>query len=182
IVRAGTEDKAMVVLVYKTPGSDVDQKTIDGLDILAEAFSRALRERIREGEGGTYDPSVVAVTSVERGQSAIVATFGADPARMDELLAAAKEEAARLAADGVPERRLSEIVLASKKDLESASGENAYWASALAEALMYGYPLATFEGAIERLDSYTIEWTRAAALRYLDAENLAVFMLLPADK
>jgi zinc protease len=178
-VRAGSEDKAQVVMAFKTPDSATDNLTIDGLDVVAEALTRSLRERIRELKGATYDISATAVTDPDNGYSMVEVSFGCSPSRVDELAAIVRDEAAILGREGIPKAMLKEIVLAFEKDLEKGAEKNSYWASELSRSYAMGEGLRPLEDKRARLDSLTIEWARDAAIRYLDASRLAQFVLVP---
>jgi Predicted Zn-dependent peptidases len=179
---SGVDDKATVALFYKTPESDVDPVTIDGLDIIAAVISKSMRERIREDEGGSYDPSAMALTDWKKAYSFVSLSFGTSPKRAAELTKAAKEEVAKIASSGADPKILADTVLAARKSLEENARRNDWWSGELAGAGLMGYGLDVDAEKAARLDQYTPEWTATAGKRYLAPENLAVYTLLPAKK
>lgn len=179
-VRAGSENKAQVVMVFKTPDSATDTKTVNGLDAVAEALSRSLLDRMRREKGATYDVSAQALTDTDNAFSVITVSFGTSPERAEELVGLVRDETARLAKEGVSDSTLKEIVLAFEKDLEKNAGQNGYLASEIARSFSMGEGLDPVGSTKADLDALTAEWIKAAAARYLDASRLAVFTLLPA--
>ncbi len=182
VVKAGVESKAQAVFVYKTPISDTDELTVNGLDYLAGSLEKTLRERIREDKGGTYGVSAMAVTDPLRGFSQITISFETDPKRIEELAPIVGEEVAKLIQDGVPQALIDEIRLAAKRDLDVSSRKNGFWTSQLSYVALIGEDLDLLGSHASSHAKVTAEWTKNAAKRYLDPGNLAVFTLLPADK
>lgn len=181
-VKVGTENKATAVFVFKTPISDTDSITSNGLILLASALDRSLRERIREAKGGTYKVSVTATTEKVFKFSAILISFDTDPSRITELMPIVEEEVAKLRESGIPQKTLAELILIARKGLEDSSQSNNFWVQSISEAAIRGESLdiaGTYETVAKAIDT---EWTKKAAARYLDPANLAVFTLLPADK
>jgi zinc protease len=178
-VKAGSENKAEVVLVYKTPQSATDLTTIHGLDVLSEALKRRLRDELRIAAGGSYDPSVGALTDEEGHYSTIEVDFGTSPERDDELIRLAAAQVERLRNEALSQADIDEIVLASKRELEVSRNTDNYWAHELAYAVAHGRGLDVPGDELAALAAVTPDWLQAAARRYLDPSQLAKFVLLP---
>jgi zinc protease len=186
-IRAGSEEKAAIILVYRTLDSATDEATVDGLDLVAEGLSRNLREALRLGAGASYDVGASAQTSLADRITTITVSFDADPARADELLGIAKAAVEKVRAEGLPEATIADIKLSMERERDKNASNNAWWASNLAYrgamGSLYGLegldPVAASKKSVSLM---TPSWIKAAAAAYLDPANLAAFKLLPAAK
>jgi len=175
-------EKATVVLIYKTPSSDTDPTTVDGLTLLSEALRRRLREEIRVAAGGSYDPGSSARTYIDSRYSLLDISFDASPARAAELTQIVERVVDNFRTNGVPQSEIDQIVLAFKQQLETAANNNAYLARRISWSATRNLDLDPVKATIDRLTSITTDWTRSASQRYLNPDNLLVFTMLPKKK
>lgn len=182
IIKAGLENKASAVFVYKTPVSDVDDATVIGLDVLSASLDRTLREKIREDEGGTYGVSVYAITDADRKFSIINISFETDPAKVESLKKIVREEVAALKKNGVSTEVIAEIKLAAEKETLVAKETNNFWVSNLSDAAIRGLDLDILKSIESARKAHTTAFTKTLALRYLDEAMLSVFTVLPEQK
>ncbi len=178
-VKAGSENKAEVVMIYKTPESATDLTTIHGLDVLSEALKRRLRDELRIAAGGSYDPSVEALTDEDGRYSTIQVYFGTSPKRADELVRLAEAQVDRIRSEALSQKDIDQIILAFKRELEVSRNTDSYWARELAYASAHGRGFDVPGDELAALAAVTPEWLKMAAQRYLDPSQLAKFELLP---
>ena len=137
-VRAGVEPQAQVAIVFH---GDIDADDRDDrvrLDAMTGVLSKVLREELREDRGGVYGVGVRSSVDRDADQYQVSVSFGADPERVEELVAAVFEQV-----EAVQEGRALPEHLASYKEQqrrgrETNLQENRYWLGILTEAARRG--------------------------------------------
>ncbi len=181
-VRRGIEPQAQVQIVFHGSLDRVDLETEAQLDALGQVLTTKLRETVREELGGTY--SIRANGNAEREPRpayTVTIGFGADPARVDELVAAVMADLAEVKADGPEPRYVDNVHEAARRGQETALRENGYWLNTIANAVRYEIPLADALAQSERLAAVTPADVQAAARRFLDTDRYVQVVLLPEE-
>jgi zinc protease len=105
--------------------------------------------------------------------------FGCDPARVDELVKAAFEGAAKLAKDGVDEATLERVKQTFVRSRETELRTNRFWVGWLSSAYKYGddpaIPLDTAP-VIARMKP---DLVKASAKKFVDAKQYYQAVMLP---
>jgi zinc protease len=107
-------------------------------------------------------------------------SFGADPQRVDELLAAARKEIAAIQKDGVKDDYLERVRKGFERERELQLKSNGFWAGWLESSARYDDdPKLVLDPApvIARMTSRNVQ---AAAKRYLDERRSYLATMLPA--
>jgi zinc protease len=109
-------------------------------------------------------------------------SFGADPKRVEELLAAARKEIAAIQKDGVKDDYLERVRKGYEREREVQLKSNAFWAGWLHSAARFGDdPKLVLDPApmIARMTSRNVQ---AAAKRYLDERRTYLSTMMPAAR
>ena len=180
-VRAGVEPQAQVAIVFH---GDIDADDRDDrvrLDAMTGVLSKVLREELREDRGGVYGVGVRSSVDRTDDRYQVSVTFGADPERVEELVAAVFEQV-----DEVKEGRALPEHLASYKEQqrrgrETNLQENRYWLGVLTEAARRGEDA---QDAIDEADlaaEVTMDDVADEARDRLDEDQYVRVTLLPVE-
>jgi zinc protease len=150
------------------------------MNLMTEVLQTKLREVIREEKSGTYGVGVWGNgDKYPRQKYQISISFGCDPARVDELVAAVFAQIDTLQMNGPGESYIRSAKETKKRYFEEKMKENAFWAGNLREAYFLGEdPDAILKdpGTVESMSPTRI---RDAARRYFDMNNYMQFVLMP---
>ena len=178
-VEKGIEPQSRAALVFTGP-FQYDQAQRVAVRALGDVLETRLRETLREDLGGTYGVSVsVRYAKIPIGEYALRIMFSADPARTDELLAAAREQIELLRMEGPSEAQVADAKAKLSRDLETNMKENNFLVSQLAAKYQHDEDIAS----LFELDAYYARLTpaaiQAAAKQYLDPANVVKVVLVP---
>jgi zinc protease len=176
----GQEPKARVSLLFHG-----DQRWTRDHDrdmyLVSRALGMRLREVMREDKGGVYGVGASGyLTRRPRQERSFSISFGADPGRVDELIAVAREQIAAIAKDGVDEAVLDKIRKGFERDRELQLRSNAFWLGWLEGAARYGDDPELVLDPAPMLARMTNANLKAATRRYLDGKRLYQAIMLPA--
>ena len=176
----GSEPKARVQLTFHGPEKwtrDADRDMF----ILGQALSMKLRETLREDLGGVY--GVGAGGSISRSptqERTFTISFGCDPTRVDELIAAAQKDIAALQKDGIGTEHLEKIKAQFTRERETQLRSNGFWSGWLENTARFGDDPTIILDPSKMLARMTPEYVKAAAKRYLDGKQLYQSVLMPS--
>ena len=179
--RLGQEPKARVSIQYLGDEPWTREKERD-LFVLGRVLAIRLREVLREDLGGVY--GVGAGGSLVRSphqERVFAVSFGADPARLDELLAAARREIAAIQKEGAKEDHLDRVRKGFERERELQLKSNSFWAGWLETAARYGDDPRIVLDPAPMLARMTSRNVQAAARRFLDERRYYQAIMLPAD-
>ncbi len=178
-VYRGLEDQAQVALVHTGPFEQT-QLNRYRLNSLVSLLRDRLRERLREELGGAYSANVGGgAERIPVSTFVVEVSFGCDPARVEEMLQAVREEIERLWTELATDEEVARIREQQRRGRETAKETNGFWLGALQTTYQSGddpLGILTYEELFEELDA---EMIRAAAVDYLGGENLVQVLLLP---
>ena len=139
-------------------------------------------QRIREREGLAYAAQAAAAAGAGLDPGRFVAYAGTAPAMVARAEAAAREELARLVADGVTEDELAgaRSYLLGQEPFHRETARQ--WAEILAEAELYGLPLDRPEWWPERLLALDRRQVEEAVRTHLDPQGLRVTVGVPRPR
>jgi zinc protease len=178
--RLGQEPKARVSIQFLGDEPWTRDKERD-LYVLGRVLSIRLREVLREDLGGVYGVSAGGFLARSPHQERVFTlSFGADPQRVDELIAAARKELAAIQKDGIGEEYLERVRKGFERERELQLKSNGFWAAWLESAARYGDdPRLVLDPApmLARMTSHNVQ---AAARHYLDDHRYYQAIMLPA--
>lgn len=152
------------------------------LRALADALSIRLREELREELGGVYGVSVGASPDRFTGTYTLSVSFGADPDRVEELIAAVFAEIETFASRGPADDVVTRVVERGRRAEETELRSNRYWQQAIANAYRHGEAPRNhlfWEDLRQRL---TAEVLRDAARQFIDPGRHVRVVLLPEER
>ncbi len=179
--KLGQEPKARVSLQYLGDEPWTRDKERD-MYVLNRVLSVRLREVMREDLGGVYGVGASGYLARSPHQERVfTVSFGADPQRVDELIAAARKEIAAIQKDGVKDEHLERVRKGFERERELQLKSNSFWASWLETVARYGDDPKLVLDPAPVLARMTPRNVQAAAKRYLDERRFYQAIMLPAE-
>jgi len=178
-VRRGIEPKSQVRLMFhgEAPYGELDDHLATSL---AEALGIRLREVLREDLGGVYGVGVNGGLSREpRQRYGMIVSFGCDPGRVDELIAAVFHEIEQFRTAGPPPEIVAKVREAQTRERQTDLERNAFWAANLEYRERHGMDPRQILDYGNFVAALTVESLRDAAGRYLDPSRYVQGVLYP---
>jgi zinc protease len=180
VVRQGLEPVAMTRVVFYGP-IDYSLEASHLVQSLAAVLRIRLREVLREDLGGTYGVQVGATTRQHPDERYTVnISFGADPERLEDLVAAAFREIELIKAEGPREQDMQRVRETQRRERETSLRQNGYWAGQLSAYDRAGHDLADILAYEQRVEALTADMVRDAARELLRTDTYVRVSLLPA--
>ncbi len=181
-VRKGLEPKSTVRLSYygEAPWSPEERFALgSAIDVLRIQ----LREVLREDKGGVYGVGIYGgLNRWPQGSYSSSISFGCDPDKVDELIAAAQGEVEKLKREGPSEDNLNKIKETDLRTYERGLKENGFWLNNLSYSVQNDLDPNRILSYPERVEALTAERVQEAAQKYFNGENFFRAVLLPEDK
>ena len=178
-LRAGKSDKATVQFVLSGK-YDYGIKSNLYLDLLKAALQFRLNTRLREVEGGVYSPQVYLTKAKEPVNFyAYTISFECDPARMEQLITAAKEEIAKLSISGATAEEVQKFVAEESRANELALRSNEFWLNTIQSSLNNNEPLLSVLAVPADLKKLDSKESQQYSLQLLNQQNEIIFTLRP---
>jgi zinc protease len=179
--KLGSEPKARVVMTFHGPETWTRDKERD-MFVLRDVLRARLRETLREDLGGVYGVSAGGgLSRSPRQERSFTISFGCDPQRTDELIAATLKEIEAVKQEGSDLDALEKIKQQFLRGRETQLRQNGFWAAWLEGAYRYGDDPALILDTAPVVARMTPENVKAAARRFLSGPNLFQAVMLPAD-
>ena len=177
----GLEPQSQIAIVFTGP-FEYSQDNRTALRGMTMAFQTRLREMLREELGGTYGVGAnSSYSKIPHAEYSLSISFGTDPERVEEMIAAVFAEIKNIQTKGVGAQEVQDIKEALLREYETQSQQNAWILTQLEHKYRLGEdPLSIlrYEDSINRLTSGIL---RKAANLYLDLENYVQVVLLPEN-
>jgi len=176
----GQEPKARVSIMFHGEEPWTRDKDRD-MYVLSRVLSVRLREVMREDMGGVYGVGAGGgLSRSPRQERTFSVSFGADPTRVGELIAAATAEVAKVLKDGVAESYLDNIRKGYEREREVQLKSNAFWLGWLESSARYGDDPNVVLDPQPMLKRMTSANVKASIRRYLDGKRSYQAVMLPA--
>ncbi|MBC7976820.1 MAG: insulinase family protein, partial [Myxococcales bacterium] len=176
----GQEPKARVQLLFHGDEAWSRDKDRDAF-ILGQILSIRLREVLREDKGGVYGVGVGgSLARAPHAERSFSVTFGCDPARVDELVAATFAEIDAIQKHGIGNDYLEKVRQAFTREREVQLRNNDFWIGWLTTAYAFGDDPTLVLDPSKMLARMTSANVQAAAKRYIDRKQYFEPILLPA--
>ncbi len=179
-VRKGVDAKARVQLDYHGELGENTWVTRNRLFALGDILSVRLREELREDLGGVYGVSVNAKEWYRPYSGyAFTISFGCDPERVDELIAAARAVIEELRTAGPSDALVAQEQAKNREQREDSLRSNSFWLNAFTNSVKRGddpNELLTWDA---RNDSLATAELQALAEVWLDDDDTVRMVLLP---
>jgi zinc protease len=179
VVRKGREPRSQTVVSFFAD-TGLDELEMHRTRAACQVLETRLRDLLREELGGTYSVRVsYSNTQPQRGYGTIAVTFGSAPENVDRMVAAVLEQAAKLHGDGPTADEVQRVQELERRELETATRQNAYWLNSMETVHLLGWDLRSIAKRLERTASLTRENIHAVAKKYLPANRHTVVSLMP---
>jgi zinc protease len=181
VVRRGIEPRSATQIVF-TGAFEFERQNVLAIQSLADLLRIRLRELLRDDAGGTYGVDVRASVSREPvPQYQFSVGFGADPARVDELVELVFAEIEWLKENGAEETDLAKVREMQFRSRETEMRQNHFWLSQMMIYLQFGWDLQQLPATPGRVETLTSAGVARAAREYLDTENYVHVTLFPRE-
>lgn len=178
-VRRGVEKKSQVALVFPS-GLRWSTTTVHRIRSMATALQIRLRERVREEMSGTYGIGVwPSLTRYPREECLTWISFGCDPHRVDELVAAVLDEISAMQESGPDSLLLTKVKEGQRRQFEKNLKENQFWQVALHNAYLHGQPVEEILDYPTLVESLSADDIRNAARACFDQARYVKTVLYP---
>ncbi len=153
-VRKGSDPKSLVTMTWFAPDSYTYGKFLR-TRVLTELLDMKLNEEVRERLGGAYSiGSAAYYNSIPSSEVVLTVEFGCDPARVEELSAAAWGEIEKIRKGDIAPSDLAKAKEMLKNAMESDFERNEVWASTLNQLILVRkQPLDVVVGYKEGIDA-----------------------------
>lgn len=179
VVRKGQEPKSQTVISFFAD-TGLDEMEMHRLRAVSNVLEMRLRDLLREELGGTYGVGVnYSNTQPQPGYGTVSVVFGSSPENVDLLTNAVLEQVEQLRTTGPTNEEIQKIKEIERRDLETASKNNAYWSGSLQTVHILGWDPLSILGRPARTKSLSLENIQAAAKRYLSLDRYTIVTLLP---
>jgi len=146
-VRKGMEERSTVYMAWFSPQTYSEERSA-AMSVLTEYMDIQLIDEIREKLNGVYGVSAgISITPMPRGELTGEAYFVCDPARVQELSTAVKEEFLKVARGDIKADGLTKAIEALIQSQEESIQQNRYIANSYANSAVI------FRGPLSRLDN-----------------------------
>lgn len=178
-VYKGLEDKAEVQL-YIHGDYEFNAQTNIQLDAVKAALENKILERLREKESGVYSPQVgLSVSKYPKAHYYFTISFSCAAANVEKLIAAALDEVKQIKDKGATADDISKFKSEEQRQVELSLRDNNFWLNYLSGRLKNDDDLGQILTLKKRLDSVTVESSKATAQQYLNEDNYIRLVLMP---
>ncbi len=177
-VRKGLEPQSQTQVIFTGPFEYTKENRL-GMRMMTGALEIRLRELIREELGGTYGVNVSGTyEKYPEPQYTVSVSFGADPDRVEELVAAVFQEMEAFKTDGPTPEEFQAVSEQERRTRETNLRENRWWVTQLRFSDEYGSD-PRFLVDPDFLDWVTEASIQVDARRYLRTDNYIQVTLFP---
>ena len=178
----GVEPRSQVAIVFSGPFQNDEAHRLL-LKTMSEMVGGNLHRTLREDLGGTYGVSVEPrFSKYPTAEYQIAIGFSCDPARVDDLVAAAWKTIQDFTQQGPSRDQLAGFRSATDRQLETGFQENGDLLSEMTTRVEYGEDVATVFNQRPLYDQLTMGALRDAARDYLNARRYVQVILRPEAK
>lgn len=178
-VRKGREPSSQTVLSFFAD-TNLDELAMHRARAAASVLSIRLRDILREELGGTYGVGVsYANTLPLKGNGAMTVQFGSSPDNVEKLTKAVLAEVQRLTAQGPSADDIAKVQELERRDLETATRQNAYWIGSLQTTHLLGWDPLGILRRQDRIEKLSPAIVHDAFKQYFPMDRYTVVMLKP---
>jgi zinc protease len=178
-IYSGAMDRAQVRMLIS---GDFEYSAENSLKMnaISKILGFKMIQRLREQESGVYSPGVgLAATKSPRPTYAFSISFSCLPANAEKLIAAAKEEIAKLKANGPSQDDLVKFLAEERVAIKNAMETNAFWLRYLSNQYQENLDPQRVLEYDALLDTLNTTLLKDAVNLYLDQKNYIELVLLP---
>ena len=178
-VLKGREPRGQTVMSFFAD-TKLDELEMHRARSAASLLSIRLRDILREELGGTYGVNVAYDNSLpQTGYGSMTVQFGSDPANIEKLSGEVLKEIERLKSQGPSADDVARVQELERRDLETASRQNAYWLGSLQTVHMLGWDPRSISRREERIQKLTPQVLHETFKRYFPTDRYTIVTLKP---
>lgn len=177
----GPADQAAAIVAWPTGGGLADASESHRLDVLAQIFTGRLFDKLREGEGASYSPSVGSQwPDGFSGGGNFVALSQLQPRNVDAYFAMVRSIAADLASTPVTQDELNRAILPMKEMIIRAATGSTFWLSQLGGVSFDPRKATALKTLASDYGTMTPAQVQETAKRWLRPDRMFTMAVLPA--
>jgi zinc protease len=178
-VRKGREPSSQTVMSFFAD-TKLDELAMHRARAAASVLSIRLRDILREELGGTYGVGVSYENTLPlKGYGAITVQFGSSPENVEKLKGAVLTEVKRLTAEGPSAEDVAKVQELERRDLETATRQNAYWVGSLQTTHLLGWDPMAILRRKDRIEKLSPAVLHEAFKQYFPMNRYTVVTLKP---
>jgi zinc protease len=180
-VRRGIEPKSSVRITFH---GEAEWSPLNNhiLSSMTHALRIRLREVMREDMGGVYGVRVGGgISRYPRERYSITVSFGCDPGRVEELVAAVFAEIETVKNDGPGDENVQKVRESQARERETDLEENRFWINTLEYHERNGLDLLDILRYDDMIEAVTAEALQEAARKYFDTGRYVQGVLYPEE-
>ncbi|HEU0043005.1 M16 family metallopeptidase [Sphingomonas sp.] len=168
LTHSGAENQAVAVIAWPTGGGVDAIGDSRRLDVLSQVFSDRLFERLRQTAGASYSPSVGSQWPIGAASGGRMLAVGqVTPDKTGYFFQLAREIAADLVANRIPDEELQRILRPMGQYIVRVSSGNQFWLQQMAGAAYDPKRVTATRTMMQDFVSITPEQLQAIAAKYL---------------
>ena len=178
----GTAPRARVDLTWHGDYAYFNNKDRYSFYTLMSYLNTRLRENLREDLGAVYGVNLNnALFALPKEGYRITLTFDCSPERVEELIAAVKQEIALIESGQIHEQTLNNVFETQRQERKEGLEKNEYWLQQLNLRAQYQLPMRGFklEDLENNIQQLSLEDLSRTATTCFDTPNTFRFILLP---
>jgi zinc protease len=178
-VKKGREPRGQTVISFFAD-TKLDELEMHRARAAASLLGIRLRDILREELGGTYGVSVSYDNALPmNGYGAMTVQFGSDPANIEKLTGEVLKEVERLKAQGPSAEDVARVQELERRDLQTATRQNAYWMGSLQTVTMLGWDPVGITRREERIQKLSPGVLHDVFKKYFPTDRYTVVTLKP---
>lgn len=180
-VKIGSEPKSAVRVIFSGL-FDFDRAHRNEVNALLRLMNMKLRETMREDMSGVYGVSISpSLRHYPEERYQMTLSFGCAPDRAEQLIVAALAVMDSIKRNGCNADDLLKVKEQLLKERELNLKQNNFWLSAIVQSEMNGEDILELEAFQQQVESFTSADFKRLASQYFKDDNVARFILYPAD-
>ena len=180
-VKRGVEPKSTVMLRFNSPFV-YNRNNRNEVTALSKLLNIRLREVLREDKSGVYGVSCSSRPShFPKENLETIVYFGCSPSNVDMLIEAALGVINEVKGQVCDEKNLIKIKETALRERESGLKENQFWLSAISTSAQNSEEILELMSYNDWVKSLKAEDLKNFAVKYLNTDNYAKFILLPEN-
>ena len=179
-LRMGDEPRAKVSM-WITGDWEYDHEQNHRFETFGSAIETVLREQLREELSGTYTVNVsTSLNRIPKGKYRLQVSFGCEPARVDELVAATLATLDTATRDPIDQRVITGVIEQQRASHSTALQSNGAWTNRINRYRRAGWDLEGILDLEDLLAGDTPDALKGVAEKVINVDAFKVATLLPA--
>ncbi|MGN6419742.1 MAG: M16 family metallopeptidase [Pseudobacter sp.] len=180
LIQKGKTDRSTVTMILDGIYAE-DSNVVGNMTAIRDIVQLRMTERLRGTEHEVYSPGISLSMLDNSKRYELRIGFTCAPVMVEKLTMAAKDELKKLVVNGASSGELTKFKAEFAKSMEVQLRKNEYWLSQICAKLQLGKEPKDITEATKRIEAVTAQSFKEAAKKYLNTNNLKIFVLSPEN-